>query len=39
VHAVPRREVALLCEGIFESLERFDERRAQRRGAGAPDTI
>jgi DNA-binding transcriptional LysR family regulator len=33
------REVALLCEGIFESLERFDERRAQRREAGAPDTI
>ena len=33
------REVALLCEGIFESLERFDARRAGRRDTGAPDTI
>jgi DNA-binding transcriptional LysR family regulator len=25
------RDVALLCDGIFESLERFDERRALQR--------
>jgi len=29
------RDVALLCEGIFDSLERFEERRALRQ----PDTI
>ncbi len=36
VEATPAgREVALLCEAIFESLERFEERRAlQRRSSG-----
>ena len=32
IEATPAgRDVALLCEDIFESLERFEERRAQRR--------
>ena len=33
------REVARLCEDIFDSLDRFDERRAQLHAGGAPDTI
>jgi hypothetical protein len=33
------RDVALLCEGIFESIERFEARRAGRRDSGAADTI
>src|SRR5512142_2390584 len=33
------REVALLCEGSFESRERFEARRAGRRDSGAADTI
>src|SRR5512146_3215697 len=32
-------EVARLCEDIFQSLERFEERRSHQRSPHAPDTI
>ncbi len=32
------RDVALLCEGIFESLEQFEERRAVHRADARPET-